>query len=71
MAALYLTDDSIQEIVSEAKKMKKADRRLLLKELRIRRLLAENKPIVKAKKTKALSLKEINEIKHLSRKINA
>ena len=71
MESLSLKDNTIEEIVSEAKKLKKADRRLLLKELRIRRLLAENKPIVKAKKTKPLSLKEIDEIKHLSRKLHA
>ena len=71
MAALHLTDDTIEEILSEAKKMKKEDRLLLLKELRIRRLIAENKPIVKAKKIKPLSLKEINKIKHLSREIHA
>lgn len=64
-------NDTIKEILSEAKKMKEADRQLLLKELRIRRLLAEDKPIVRARKVKPLSLEEINEIKHLSRKGNA
>jgi len=71
MATLYSSDDTIEEIISEAKKMKKEELRLLLKELKIRRLITENKPIVKAKKTKPLSLKEINEIKHLSRKTHA
>ena|GEM_PF-6715185 len=60
--------DTIKEILSEAKKLSEADRQLLLKEMRIRRLLAANKPIVRARRVKALSLEEINEIKHLSRK---
>ena len=63
--------DTIKEIVSEAKKLKEADRLLLLKELKIRRLLIEDKPIVRASRVKSLSLKEINEIKHISRKPNA
>jgi hypothetical protein len=63
--------DTMKEILSEAKKLKEADRQLLLKELRIRRLLAEDKPIVKARRVKPMSLEEINEIKHLSRKENA
>lgn len=65
------SNDTIKEILSEAKKLKEADRQLLLKELRIRRLLAEDKPIVRARKVKPLSLEEINEIKHLSRKVHA
>jgi hypothetical protein len=64
-------NDTIKEILSEAKKLKEADRQLLLKELRIRRLLAEEKPIVRARRVKPLSLEEINEIKHLSRKGHA
>lgn len=64
-------NDTIKEILSEAKKLKEADRQLLLKELRIRRLLAEDKPIIRARRVKPLSLDEINEIKHLSRKVNA
>lgn len=71
MATSHSIDNTIEEIVFEAKRLKREDRRLLLKELRIRRLIAENKPIEKAKKTKSLSLKEINEIKHLSREIHA
>jgi hypothetical protein len=52
--------------------MTKADREFLLKELKIRRMLTENKPIVRAKrKIKSLSLEEINEIKHLSRRKQA
>lgn len=65
------SNDTIKEIVSEAKKLKEVDRQLLLKELRIRRLLAEDKPIVRAPRVKPLSLEEINEIKHLSRKTHA
>ena len=65
------SNDTIKEILSEAKKLKESDRQLLLKELRIRRLLAEDKPIVRARKIKPLSLEEINEIKHLSRKSHA
>jgi hypothetical protein len=64
-------NDTIKEILSEAKKLKKADRKHLLKELRIRRLLVENKLVVRAKRIKPLSLEEINEIKHLSRKGHA
>jgi hypothetical protein len=63
--------ETIKEILSEAKKLKEADRQLLLKELRIRRLLAENKPIVRARRVKPISLEEINEIKHLARKGHA
>jgi hypothetical protein len=66
-----VSNDTIKEILTEAKKLKEADRQLLLKELKIRRLLAENKPIVRARKVKPLSLEEINEIKHLSRKGHA
>jgi hypothetical protein len=65
------SNDTIKEILTEAKKLKEADRQLLLKELKIRRLLAENKPIVRARRVKPLSLEEINEIKHLSRKGHA
>jgi hypothetical protein len=65
------SNDTIKEILSEAKKLKESDRQLLLKELKIRRLLAEDKPIVRARKVKPLSLEEINEIKHLSRKGHA
>jgi hypothetical protein len=65
------SNDTIKEILTEAKKLKEADRQLLLKELRIRRLLAENKPIMGARRVKPLSLEEINEIKHLSRKGHA
>ena len=65
------SSDTIKEILSEAKKLKEADRQLLLKELKIRRLLAEDKPIVKARRLKPISLEEINEIKHLSRKGHA
>jgi hypothetical protein len=65
------SNDTIKEILTEAKKLKEADRQLLLKELKIRRLLADNKPIVRARKVKPLSLEEINEIKHLSRKGHA
>jgi hypothetical protein len=64
-------NDTIKEILTEAKKLKQADRQILLKELKIRRLLAENKPIVRARSVKPLSLEEINEIKHLSRKGHA
>ncbi len=63
-------DSTLEQIVIEAKKLKKEEREFLLKELRIRRLIAENKPIVRNKKAKVLSLEEINEIKHLSRKGN-
>ena len=65
------SNDTIKEILSEAKKLKEADRQLLLKELRIRRLLADGKPIVRARRVKPLSLEEINKIKHLSRKGHA
>jgi hypothetical protein len=65
------SNETIKEILSEAKKLKEADRQLLLKELKIRRLLAENKPIVRARRVKPISLGEINEIKHLSRKGHA
>ena len=65
------SNDTIKEILTEAKKLKEADRQLLLKELKIRMLLADNKPIVRARKVKPLSLEEINEIKHLSRKGHA
>ena len=65
------SNETIKEILSEAKKLKEADRQLLLKELKIRRLLAENKPIVRSRRAKAISLQEINEIKHLSRKGHA
>jgi hypothetical protein len=65
------SNETIKEILSEAKKLKEADRRLLLKELKIRRLLAESKPIVRARRVKPISLEEINEIKHLSRKGHA
>jgi hypothetical protein len=63
--------DTIKEILSEAKKLKEVDRQLLLKELRIRRLLAEDKPIVRALKVTPITLEEINNIKHLSRKSRA
>ena len=65
------SNDTIKEILTEAKKLKEVDRQLLLKELRIRRLMAENKPIIRAPRVKPLSLEEINEIKHLSRKGHA
>jgi hypothetical protein len=65
------SSETINEILSEAKKLKETDRQLLLKELKIRRLLAENKPIVGARRVKPISLEEINEIKHLSRKGHA
>jgi len=65
------SSETIKEILSEAKKLKEVDRQLLLKELKIRRLLAENKPIVRARRVKPISLEEINEIKHLSRKGHA
>ncbi len=65
------SNETIKEILSEAKKLKEADRQVLLKELKIRRLLAENKPIVRARRVKPISLEEINEIKHLSRKGHA
>jgi len=63
-------DATLEQIMVEAKKMKKEDREFLLKELQIRRLLAEDKPIVRNKKAKSLSLEEINEIKHLSRTVH-
>ena len=65
------SNNTIKEILTEARKLNEADRQMLLKELKIRRLLAENKPIVKARRLKPLSLEEINEIKHLSRKSHA
>jgi len=68
---LFEMDSILNQIVTEAKKLKKAEKESLLKELRIRRLMAENKPIVRNKKARVLSLEEINEIKHLSRKENA
>jgi hypothetical protein len=46
---------------NDSKKLKE------LKELRIKKLIAENRPIVKAKGVRPLSLSEINKIKHLSR----
>lgn len=64
-------DAILAQIMVEAKKMKKEDREFLLKELQIRRLLAEDKPIVRNKKAEPISLEEINEIKHLSRNLNA
>lgn len=64
-------DATLEQIIVEAKKMKKEDREFLLKELQIRRLLAEDKPIVRNKKAAPLSLEEINEIKHLSRNVHA
>lgn len=71
MAMSPKVDDTIKAILTEAKKMSKEERQLLLKELKIRRLMASNKPIVKAKNVKPLSLKEIDYIKHLSRKTHA
>lgn len=71
MATSNMTDDTIKAILAEARRMKKEDRELLLKELKIRRLMAENKQIVRAKKIKPLSLKELDQIKHLSRKAHA
>jgi hypothetical protein len=68
VATSHKANDTIKKIVSEAKKLKEADRLILLKELKIRRLLAEDKPIVRASRVKPLSLKKIDEIKHLSRK---
>ena len=65
------SNDTIKEILSEAKKLKEADRQLLLKQLRIRRLLTGGKPIVRARRVPPLSLEEINKIKHLSRKGHA
>lgn len=71
MIAARAGEETIKQIIVEAKKMTKADQQLLLKEIKIRRLMAENKPIVRAKKVKPLSLEEINEIKHLSRRKHA
>ena len=64
-------DKTLEQIIAETKKMSKAEQEILLKEIRIRKMVAENKPIVRAKRVKALSLEEINEIKHLSRVKNA
>ena len=64
-------DSTLEQIVVEAKKLTEEEREALLKELQIKRLIAENKPIVRNKKAKPLSLGEINEIKHLSRKAHA
>lgn len=64
-------DSTLEQIVAEAKKLKKQEKESLLKELQIRRLIAENKPIVRNKRARILSLEEINEIKHLSRQTNA
>ncbi len=71
MIATNTTNNTIKQIITEAKKMSKAELEFLLKEIKIRKLLAERKPIVRAKKAKSLSLEEINEIKHLSRKKHA
>lgn len=71
MVEILTKQKAIDEIVREAKKLGKGERELLLKELRIRRLIVENKPIVRNKKAKVLSLEEINKIKHLSRSANA
>jgi hypothetical protein len=71
MAATLTMNDTLQQIVAEAKRLKKHDREVLLKELRIRRLLAENKPIVRNPNAETLSIEEINEIKHLSRQKHA
>jgi hypothetical protein len=67
MAATLGMDDTLRQIVAEAKKLKKSDREKLLKELQIRRLLAEDKPIVRSPSGGTPTMEEINEIKHFSR----
>ena len=71
MAATLTMNDTLQQIVAEAKRLKKHDREVLLKELQIRRLLAENKPIIRNPNAETLTMEEINEIKHLSRQKHA
>lgn len=71
MVTTLTKQQTVEQIVKEVSKLTKADQALLLKEIRIRRLMAEDRPIVKSRDQEPLSLEEINEIKHLSRRKHA
>ena len=59
----------IEDIVRQVEQLSKEDQKILLARLRLQKLLSEKrKKVVRAKGVKPLSMKEIDRIKHASRK---
>ncbi len=62
----------IEDIVRTIENMSEEEQKILLARLRLQTLLSGKiKPVVRAKKIKPPTLKEIDRIKHQSRKVHA
>jgi hypothetical protein len=74
MADVMTKQETIEQIVREARKLDKMELQILLTRLRVKKLVAEKrKPIAKynSKKIKAPTMEEIDTWKHEARKYNA
>lgn len=66
------TNPIIEDIVRTIETMSEEEQKFLLARLRLQTLLSgKRKPVVGSKKVKPLTLKEIDRIKHQSRKTHA
>jgi hypothetical protein len=71
MAAILTKQETIDEIVKEARKLDKTDLQILLTRLRVKKLLAgKRKPVANynSKKIKVPTMEEIDTWKHEARK---
>jgi len=66
------TNPVIEDIVRTIENMSEEEQKILLARLRLQALLSGKiKPVVRSKKIKPPTLKEIDRIKHQSRKVHA
>ena len=68
MAIVITVNPTIEKIVEVAEKLSPEEQEIFLRQMNAARLLKENKPIVRAKNTKPLTLAQIDAIKHKVRK---
>ena len=74
MTAILTKQETINEIVKEAKKLDKLELQILLTRLRVKKMVSEKrKPVANydSKKVKAPTMEEIDRWKHESRKQHA
>jgi len=72
LMALIETNPIIEDIIRTIEQMSNDEQKVLLAKLRLQNLLTgKRKPVIGSKNIKPLTLKEIDLIKHESRKVHA
>lgn len=67
MSFLITLNDTLQEIVAEVEGMDKLEQKIVLAQLRAKRIAKTFKDPVRAKNVKPLTMAQIDEIKHKAR----